>query len=371
QGLVDYLRPRLFAPLGIAAVNWETCPMGIEKGGWGLSLTLEDVAKIGQLYLQKGRWMVNGEQKQLISEEWVEDATRVQIDTPNGECRDGYGYQVWIAPAPGGFLFNGAFGQYMLALPHADAVVAVFSGTSRLFAQGSLMSYVNRAFLNAAEHPLHPQHAVYRSFSDALAGLSCQGRQNFAYEGALSMPFHWIRSQLGGETYMLERNIGGLFPVVIQSVHNNYTTGLTQIDFAALDDGSLSITFIEGETQNTLIVQGDAFTRGSVAMREETHAVSVSARCGITAAGEALLRLYVYFLETPCTRILTFRFKDGGLSLNCDEDPSLQNAATMLMELAGVTKTELFRGLMPLLKRESLQTHLRTFTTDNARGTKL
>jgi hypothetical protein len=93
-------------------------------------------------------------------------------------------------------------------------------------------------------------------------------------------------------------------------------------------------------------------------------AVSVSARCGITAAGEALLRLYVYFLETPCTRILTFRFKDGELSLNCDEDPSLQNAATMLMELAGVTKTELFRRLMPLLKRERLQTHLRTFTTD-------
>lgn len=371
QGLVDYLRPRLFAPLGIAAVNWETCPMGIEKGGWGLSLTLEDVAKIGQLYLQKGRWMINGEKKQLLSEEWVEDATRVQIDTPNGECRDGYGYQVWIAPTPGGFLFNGAFGQYMLALPHVDAVVAVFSGTSRLFAQGALMSYVNRAFLNAADHPLHQQNAAYRSFRDVLAGLSCQGRQNIAFEGALSMPFHWIRSQLDGETYMFERNIGGLFPVVIQSVHNNYTTGLTRIDFAAQEDGTLAVTFIEGETQNAIIVQGDAFTRGSVTMREETHTVSVSARCGITAAGEALLRLYVYFLETPCTRILTFRFKDGGVSLNCDEDPSVQNAAAMLMELTGITKMELFRGLMPLLKRESLQTHLRTFTTDNARGTKL
>ncbi len=371
QGLVEYLRPRLFAPLGIAAVNWETCPMGIEKGGWGLSLTLEDVAKIGQLYLQKGRWVVDGEEKQLLSEEWVEDATRVQIDTPNGECRDGYGYQVWIAPSPGGFLFNGAFGQYMLALPHADVVVAVFSGTSRLFAQGSMMTYVNRTFLNAADTPLHRQPAANRSLTDALAGLSFQSRQNLASEGALTMPFHWMRSQLDGSSYKMDRNIGGVFPVVIQSVHNNFTTGLSQVEFAAQEDGSLAVTFSEGETVNTLLVQGDAFTRGSVIMREETHTVSVSCRCGITAAGEALLQLYVYFLETPCTRILTFRFKDGGVSLNCDEDPSVQNAAGMLMELAGITKMELFRSLMPLLKRERMQTHLRTFTTDNAHGVKL
>ena len=370
QGLVEYLRPRLFEPLGIPAVNWETCPMGIEKGGWGLSLTLEDVAKIGQLYLQKGRWMVGGTQKQLVSQQWVEDATRVQIDTPNGECHDGYGYQVWIAPTPGGFLFNGAFGQYMLALPEYGAVVAIFSGSPRLFAQGSIMSYVSHALLHAADEPLPKQPAAHRALTDALNGLTCQSRQNLNVEGALSMPFHWLRSQLDGASFTMEHNVTGLFPIVLQSVHNNYTTGLTHISFTAEEDGSLAVSFSEGEAQNTVHVQGDAFTRTLATMREETHAVGVSARCGLTTSGETLLRLYVYFLETPCTRVLTFRIKDEEVSVHFDESPSIQDATAMLLEVSGITKAELFRGLMPILKRERLQSRMRTYTTSTVKGTK-
>ena len=56
QSLVDYLTPRLFEPLGVPPVYWETCPMGIEKGGWGLYLRVVDMAKLGQLFLQGGVW---------------------------------------------------------------------------------------------------------------------------------------------------------------------------------------------------------------------------------------------------------------------------------------------------------------------------
>ena len=60
QTVIDYLTPRLFAPLGISGMTWETCPRGINTGGWGLSIPTEGLAKFGQLYLQKGRW--NGQQ---------------------------------------------------------------------------------------------------------------------------------------------------------------------------------------------------------------------------------------------------------------------------------------------------------------------
>ncbi|MDO4573447.1 MAG: serine hydrolase, partial [Clostridia bacterium] len=109
--LTEYLGPRLFEPLKIGWRHWETAPGGTEKGGWGLSLSAESVAKIGQLYLNRGVWTVNGREKRLLSAAWIEEATRPQIDTPDGEITYGYGHQIWMTARPGAFLFNGAFGQ--------------------------------------------------------------------------------------------------------------------------------------------------------------------------------------------------------------------------------------------------------------------
>jgi len=75
-GLMEYLNERLFVPLGIHDVTWETCPLGIEKGGWGLYLHIADMAKLGQLYLQGGHWTVNGEVKQLIPEDWIRESVQ-------------------------------------------------------------------------------------------------------------------------------------------------------------------------------------------------------------------------------------------------------------------------------------------------------
>ena len=77
MGLVEYLTPRLFGPLGIHNVSWDVCPMGIEKGGWGLWLRTVDMAKLGQFYLQRGRWMVDGKEKQLLPEDWVIESTKM------------------------------------------------------------------------------------------------------------------------------------------------------------------------------------------------------------------------------------------------------------------------------------------------------
>ena len=77
----------------------------------------------------------------------------------------------------------------------------------------------------------------------------------------------------------------------------------------------------------------------------------------------------MYFLETPCTRVLTFRFHKDEVTLTFDELPSIQDATAMLMELAGVTRAEMFRSMMPLLKKERLQSRLRSFTTTNVHGT--
>ena len=92
KGMMDFLQGRLWQPLGISNIFWETCPQGIVKGGWGLYIRPEDLAKVGQLIMQKGRW----QERQLVSEKWIAEATATQITTPANMGGYDYGYQIWV-----------------------------------------------------------------------------------------------------------------------------------------------------------------------------------------------------------------------------------------------------------------------------------
>jgi hypothetical protein len=129
QPIRDYLQPRLFEPLHITDVRWESCPDGVSTGGWGLSLRTEDVAKLGQLYLQKGRWLG----APVIPECWAVEAVKLQQEQPpesGAELSDwhqGYGYQFWMCRHRA-YRADGAFGQLCLVLPEQQAVL-VITGT--------------------------------------------------------------------------------------------------------------------------------------------------------------------------------------------------------------------------------------------------
>ena len=124
--VLDYLRPRLFEPLGIEHPTWETSPQGVSTGGYGLSIRTEDIARFGQLYLQKGKW----QGKQLVPAAWVEAATARQTSNgsdPKSDWAQGYGYQFWRC-RHGAYRGDGAFGQFCVVLPEEDAVIAITSG---------------------------------------------------------------------------------------------------------------------------------------------------------------------------------------------------------------------------------------------------
>lgn len=137
EKVVDYLYPRLFQPLGIEKPRWDESPQGINTGGWGLYLKTEDLAKMGQLLLQGGKW--NG--RQLVPEEWIKEASSAQVPCQpagmkpdmveragltkeNSDWVQGYGYQMWRC-RHNAFRADGANGQYILVLPDQDAVIAV------------------------------------------------------------------------------------------------------------------------------------------------------------------------------------------------------------------------------------------------------
>lgn len=168
QTVLDYLRPRLFEPLGIDHPTWDTSPQGISLGGYGLSVRTEDIAKFGLLYLQKGRW----QGKPLVPAAWVEAATARQTSNgsnPNSDWDQGYGYQFWRA-RHGAYRGDGAFGQYCLVLPEQDAVIAITSGVKDMQA---VLNLVWEKLLPALKsESLPPDEEAARKLQETLKGLS-------------------------------------------------------------------------------------------------------------------------------------------------------------------------------------------------------
>lgn len=152
ETLLQFLRPRIFDPLGIDGEDWEIDPLGINTGGYGLRIKTEDIAKFGQLYLQKGKW--NG--KQLVPSQWIDEATKTQIASNSSnpsrpkeedDWAQGYGYQFWRC-RPGGYRADGAFGQFSMVMPEYDAVIAI---TGESFSMQKSMDLVWSFILPAME----------------------------------------------------------------------------------------------------------------------------------------------------------------------------------------------------------------------------
>lgn len=134
QTVLEYLKPRLFEPLGIVEARWDESPQGISIGGYGLFLKTEDIAKFGQLYLQKGVW----DNKPLLPATWIETATSKQVSNgtdPNRDWTQGYGYQFWRC-RHNVFRGDGKDGQFCIVLPEEDAVIAITANTGDM--QGEL-----------------------------------------------------------------------------------------------------------------------------------------------------------------------------------------------------------------------------------------
>ncbi len=121
----EYAQEKLFKKLGIDGRDWLADRAGVQVGGSGLKLTPFEMSKLGYLYLRGGAW----DGQQLVPQKWVEESTARQMDTPdmNDAEKYGYGYFWWINGF-GGYSAHGAGGQYLFVVPELD-LVAVFTSS--------------------------------------------------------------------------------------------------------------------------------------------------------------------------------------------------------------------------------------------------
>lgn len=128
QTVKDYLTPRLFEPLGIHDVYWETSPLGVTLGCAGLVISNEELSRFGQFLLQRGEW----QGQQLVPADWIDFATRKQIDNQGSvDWSQGYGCQFWMCTHDA-YRGDGAYGQFCIILPGQDAVIAINSQEERM-----------------------------------------------------------------------------------------------------------------------------------------------------------------------------------------------------------------------------------------------
>ena len=156
QRLLEYLQPRLLRPLGIVGATWDQSPQGIDIGGWGLKVKTEDMAKLGQFYLQKGQW--NG--KQLLPESWFDEASaarvpslpagvkkeNLKVEAKDSDWMQGYGYQLWRS-RHNSYRADGLNGQFILILPEKNAVIVTTANIPDMQAELNLIwEYLLPAF---------------------------------------------------------------------------------------------------------------------------------------------------------------------------------------------------------------------------------
>jgi CubicO group peptidase (beta-lactamase class C family) len=200
QPLIEYLNPRLFEPLGIKGMDWETDPQGVNTGGYGLRVKTEDIARFGMLYLQKGKW--NG--KQLLPQAWVEDATAAHVESsPSVQKRprseddwsQGYGYQFWRC-RHGLYRGDGAFGQFCIVFPDQDAVVAITGESFDL--QGSMNLVWDHLLPAMKDQPLPAEAAAQKNLQGKLKALTLSPLQN-----AINAP---AAARVSGKPFTLDAN---------------------------------------------------------------------------------------------------------------------------------------------------------------------
>lgn len=190
EKLFDFLKPRLFEPMGIKNVTWDERPAGFTLGAIGLRIQSNDMAKFGQLLLQRGKW--NGQQ--LVPESWIEEASSFKIESNDpgnknprekNDWAQGYGYQFWLG-RNNSFRADGLGGQFIIVLPEKDAVVVLTA--SSVNTQEELNAVWDNLLPAMHDESLHEDNQASENLARRIASLSLSKTTSFNSDSVSLLP---------------------------------------------------------------------------------------------------------------------------------------------------------------------------------------
>ncbi|HEY8741719.1 MAG TPA: serine hydrolase [Chloroflexota bacterium] len=293
ERLLDFLRPRLFDPLGISSPSWETSPEGVNLGGTGLSITTEAIARFGQLYLQRGEW----QGRRLIPAAWVQEATARQVangPSANVDWEQGYGYQFWRC-RHGAYRGDGAFGQFCVVMPDQEAVLAITSGVPSM---QRVLDLVWQHLLPAmGPAPLPEDRLAQQALAERLRSLRLEPPAGRSTSG--------VAERVSGQTFRVDEN----------------ADTITSIRFDFRDDGA-TLTIYNAHGEQRISCGYQTWITGAAALefsarRRDTVGAAVPWKVAARGAwmDEQTYVAQLWWYETPFRRTLTCRFDGNSLSL--------------------------------------------------------
>ncbi|MEJ2290390.1 MAG: serine hydrolase [Deinococcales bacterium] len=196
-----FARANLFEPLGIEEVLWNADAQGHNWGWSNLYLHLQDMAKLGQLWLQQGQW----QGRQIVSPSWVAASVASQMDVPGDD--DDYGYGWWVSPGePPSFYAMGRGGQRIVVVPAWNLVVVTTGG-------GLDWDEIEPLLTSAVvdlEHPLPADPTGTARLREAVAAVATAP----APKPVAAFPA--MAREISGRTYVFDTNPLGITALALE-----------------------------------------------------------------------------------------------------------------------------------------------------------
>ena len=342
KSLTEFLDERLFGPLYITNRFWEKSAEGFEKGGWGLYLSAESWAKIGYMMLSGGVF----EGKRILSERWIAESHKRQVDTPDTIGHFDYGYQLWTSSKGSDYLFNGMLGQNVWICPDNDLVVVILAGNNELFqnspARSIVEKYLSTDLTNdlfescfsgdtldlrrAEKHFFESRHWIRPYQSKRGIGQRLGLRSHSHY------PVEW--EDLIGKYHFPANNVG-MVPLVTRAMQNNLKGAIESIGFEKEGD-SIYLVYTESKEAYRLEIGFSDFKESVIDLHGERYVVRVMGEAMEDEDRNMLYKLELLFPELPNTRMIKLSFtSEDQLLMRMTEMPNENIANVFLKELNG------------------------------------
>ena len=356
KGLIEYLRPRLFDPLGIELYHWELSPEGVEVGGWGLYLRREDAAKIGQLYLDNGVW--NG--KRIISESWVKRATRAAVRTPKETGDLDYGYHFWADKEGNRFLLNGMFCQDVYVIRDKRIVIACNGAVEQLFQQSDYYGLIDKYFISELSYP----HYEIK-LNSLIKEISSEKKDPFRFfkrlpkEISSAVDVSFVAERTDKTAFKGAQKVGnchsyGILPLYEQMLRNYYSGGIRTITLRK-DSKNLYLDILEedGNKRLPLVIDGMSCTVLKFGTTE--YRASIHTKLSRDEYENPVIRIRIDFPEISSSRYIKLYFKDGGLLVRMSEMPGMGLIRMFANEIEnGIKKNKVISDMISLLDADSV-----------------
>ena len=334
MSVMKFLQPRLFEPLGIEEPFWETCPRGIEAGGWGMMIKTEDLAKFTLCYLNGGKF----QGKQVIPEWWTREAVIGRADSSvsshDADCVKGYGYCFWRNSVDDSFRADGMFSQFGIGFEKLDACVIATGG--EVYEQGMrdvIWNHFPKAFIDEDENAETVELSIP------------------PYKRLPKKPRSFMEKKLVDKTIKFARppilDIAGfpisVLPLTAVFMEKDKAGNITDVSFAPNGE-ELVFSWREGDERNSIRIGMDGEYRWDKMVLGQTEYNTCAIGCWHS---ETELEIHIRAIEAVAERHLVFKFSDDNVTMKPSSWPESSVMAETLKEtVKDVIKQPLIRNTL-------------------------